>query len=455
VSARAAEPDALLSHAAHALERARAAGAQVADACLESSRAFTVSVLGGRVETLQQSGALGLGLRVVVGDAVGFCSGTDLSPAGIEELARRAVALARYATPDPANGAPTREEAGPESTAELELVDQAARELSVERKIELALALEAAALGTDPRIRRTDGASVSSSAGAFAIANSHGVARAWAGTSVSAWVNALAEDGARQQSGVYGMSKRHLADVADMESIGREAARRALSRLGARSVPAARVPVVMSPEIAASWIGEMYDAFRGEAVLKHASWLSEKLGQTIASPLVTLVDDGALVRGLGSSPYDAEGLATRRNVLIDAGRCAMFEYDHYHARRAGVPATANGVRGFASTPGTGCHNLFLAPGTWSPESIVAGIERGFYFDDQGSYGFNPVSGDYSYQAQGFWIERGEKVHAVEGVTVAGRSLEMLAAVAAVGNDLEWRTSVAAPTVLIAEMTVSG
>ncbi|HTR98091.1 MAG TPA: TldD/PmbA family protein [Candidatus Acidoferrales bacterium] len=455
MSARAAEPDALLSHAAHALERARAAGAQVADACLESSRAFTVSVLGGRVETLQQSGALGLGLRVVVGDAVGFCSGTDLSPAGIEELARRAVALARYATPDPANGAPTREEAGPESTAELELVDQAARELSVERKIELALALEAAALGTDPRIRRTDGASVSSSAGAFAIANSHGVARAWAGTSVSAWVNALAEDGARQQSGVYGMSKRHLADVADMESIGREAARRALSRLGARSVPAARVPVVMSPEIAASWIGEMYDAFRGEAVLKHASWLSEKLGQTIASPLVTLVDDGALVRGLGSSPYDAEGLATRRNVLIDAGRCAMFEYDHYHARRAGVPATANGVRGFASTPGTGCHNLFLAPGTWSPESIVAGIERGFYFDDQGSYGFNPVSGDYSYQAQGFWIERGEKVHAVEGVTVAGRSLEMLAAVAAVGNDLEWRTSVAAPTVLIAEMTVSG
>jgi PmbA protein len=453
MSARHAGPAELLAHAERALDAAKRAGAPLADACLESSRAFTVNVLGGRIETLRQSGALGLGLRVVVNDAVGFCSGTDLSPAGLDNLARRAVALARHSTPDEANGAPTPAEAGGEANGALDILDPAAIELPVERKIDMALELERVALAADPRIHRTDGAVVSSSGGAFVIANSHGLARTWEGSSVSAWVVALADDDQRQQTGVYGMSQRHLADLAPMEAIGREAARRALARIGGRAVPTCRVPVVMSPEIAASWIGEMYDAFTGESVLKQSSWLTGRLGEAIASPLFTLVDDGTLVRGLGSSPYDCEGLRTRRNVLVDAGRCAMLAYDFYNARRAKTAPTGNGVRGFASTPGTGYHNLFVAAGDKSPEAILRSVDRGFYLDDQGSFGFNTVTGDYSYQAQGFWIEKGEKVHPVEGITVAGRSLDMLQAVVAVGNDLEFRTSVASPTLLISEMTV--
>lgn len=451
-----APPARLLELAARALERAKAAGADDADACLESSRAFTASVLGGRVETLQQSGTLGLGVRVIVGGAVGFCSGTDLTPAGIDDLARRAVALAKHATPDECNGVPAPGEAGGDAAADLGLFDPAAPALSAERKIDLALALERAALESDPRIKRTDGATVSSSAGAFAIANSRGIARAWEGTTVSAWVVALADDGGgRQQTGVYGMTKRHLADVAPMEAIGREAARRALGRLGARRVPTARVPVVMSPEVGAAWIAEMYEAFTGEAVLKQSSWLTGKLGETIAAPLVTLVDDGTLVRGLGSSPYDAEGVRTRRNVLIGAGRCESFAYDLYHSRRTGAALTGNGIRGFASTPGIGFHNLFVEPGEASPEAIVKSLERGFWYEDSGSYGFNPVTGDYSYQAQGWWIENGEKAYPVDGVTVAGNSLDMLRSITAVGNDLEFRSSVACPTLLIGEMTVSG
>lgn len=451
-----APPARLLDLAGLALERAKAAGAGTADACLESSRAFTASVLGGRIEKLQQSGTLGLGVRVIVDGAVGFCSGTDLTPAGIDDLARRAVALARFTTPDEANGVPGPAEAGEDATADLGIFDPAALELSAERKIEMALELERAALGADPRITRTDGATVASSAGAFAIANSRGIARAWEGTAVSAWVVALADEGGgRQQTGVYGMTRRHLADVAPMAALGREAAARAIGRLGARRVPTARVPVVMAPEIAASWIAEMYEAFTGEAVLKRSSWLTDKLGETIASPLFTLVDDGALPRGIGSSPYDAEGVRTRRNVLVDAGRCAAFAYDHYHSRRTGRPLTGNGIRGFASTPGIGFHNLFVEPGEPSPEAILRSVDRGFWYDDSGSFGFNPVTGDYSYQAQGWWIENGEKVHPVEGVTVAGRSLDMLQSIAAVGNDLEFRTSVACPTLLIGEMTVSG
>lgn len=456
MSARHATPEALLSHAAAALERAKAAGAHVADACVESSRAFTVQVHGGRIETLKQSGTLGLGLRVILDGAVGFCSGTDLSPAGLDDLAKRAVALARFSTPDADNGSPTPAEAGTYAGADLQLFDAAALELPVERKIDLALELERIALGADPRVTRTDGALVSSSGGAFAIANSHGIARAWEGTSVSAWVVALADDrDGRQQTGVYGMTKRHLADMASMESIAREAARRAVSRVGARSVPAARVPVVMSPDIAASWIGEMYEAFTGEAVIKKSSWLTEKLGTAIASPLFSLVDDGAMVRGLGSSPYDGEGVATRRNLLVDRGTCASFAYDHYHARRAKVALTGNGIRGFGSTPGIGYHNLYVPAGETSPAAILKSVDRGFYFDDQGSFGFNPVTGDYSYQAQGFWIEKGEIAYPVDGVTVAGHSLDMLKHVAAVGSDLEFRTSTACPTLLISEMTVSG
>jgi len=228
-----------------------------------------------------------------------------------------------------------------------------------------------------------------------------------------------------------------------------------VDRIGARTVPTARVPVVMHPDIAGAWLSEMADAWSGESLIKQSSWLTGKLGEVVASPLVTMVDDGTLVRRLGSSPYDGEGLATRRNVLLDRGRLAMFVYDHYHARRAGQAPTANALRGWSSTPGIGFHNLYVEPGDASPEAILKDVDRGFYYDDQGSFGFNGVTGDYSFQAQGYWIEKGEKAYPVDGVTVAGNSLEMLRAIAAVGNDLEWRSSIACPTLLIAEMTVSG
>ena len=456
MSARHVSPVELERLCAAALERARAHGAQVADACAESSSAFTVRAHGGNVDSLKQSGTCGLGVRAIVGGAVGFASGTDLSPAGLDDLARRAVALARFATPDEANGAPDARETGAPVRAEMELFDPAALEWTPERKIEMALELERITLGADRRVTRTDGASVSSSGGSFAIANTHGVARSWEGTSVSAWVVALADDaGGRQQTGAEGMSVRRLSDLASAEALAKSAAQRAVNRVGSRPVPTARVPVVMHPDIAGAWLAEMADAWSGESVIKQSSWLTGKLGDTVASPLVTLVDDGTLAHRVGSSPYDGEGLATRRNVLLERGRLAMFVYDHYHARRAGVGSTANALRGWSSTPGIGFHNLYMEPGGTSPEAILRGVDRGFYYDDQGSYGFNAVTGDYSFQAQGYWIEKGEKVFPVDGVTVAGNSLDMLRAIAAVGNDLEWRSSIACPTLLIGEMTVSG
>jgi PmbA protein len=189
--------------------------------------------------------------------------------------------------------------------------------------------------------------------------------------------------------------------------------------------------------------------------MKRSSWLTDRLGSTIGSPLVTLIDDGRMPWGLGSSRWDGEGIGTRRNVLIDRGACAMFVYDLYHARRTGNGTTGNASRSYASAPHIGFHNLYVQAGDESPDDILRRVERGFYMDDQGSFGFNDVTGDYSFQAQGFWIENGEKAFPVEGVTVASNSLDMLANVAAVGNDLVFDGAVSAPTLLIAEMTVSG
>lgn len=445
----------LFDVAEDAIARAKRAGADHVEACLESSRSFTVKVQGGAIESLKQSATRGLGLRVFVNGAEGFVSSTDLAPASLDDLARQAVALARFSTPDEWNAVVTPAEAG-EPRMDLALYDPAVVELPAETKIARALELERLALAYDPRVKRTDSVGVSSRDGQFVIANSSGLARGYTTTSISAYVVALADDGdGKQQSGGYGRSHRWLADLPEMEAIAKEAARRAVARLGARPVPTAKVPVILHPDIAATWLAEMFDAWSGENVLKKSSWLSEKLGETIASPLVTIVDDGVQPRGFGSSPVDGDGVASRRNVLVDRGRCAMFVYDSYNARRAKTRSTGNAARGYASTPGIGYGNLSFAAGGESPEAILAKVDRGFFMDDQGSYGFNDVTGDYSFQAQGHWIEKGEKVHAVEGVTVASTSLDMLKNVVAVGNDLVFDGSVASPTLLIAEMTVSG
>ncbi len=447
---------ALEAVAAQAVERARAAGASHAEACVEHSRSFTVSVNGGQIETLKHSVTHGLGLRVIVDDRVGFVSTTDFRGETLDDLARRAAALARFSSPDPANAMPAPAEAGDGAGGDLALFDPAVPELPPERKIAMALDLERLALAHDPRIRRVETAAVSSHDGAAVLVNSHGLSRRWSDTAASLSVLPLADDrDGKQQTGYYSVVKRWLADLPTVEWAATEAARRAVARIGARPVPAARVPVLMHPDVGAAWLAEMHDAFSGESVIKQSSWLTDQLGQTIASPLVTLVDDGRLARGIGTEPWDGEGIATRRNVLIERGRCAMFLYDLYHARRAGTRSTGSATRSYASTPEIGCFNLYLEPGHESPEAILKRVERGFYMDDQGSYGFNPVTGDYSFQAQGFWIERGEKTIPVDGVTVASNSLEMLRNVVAVGNDLRLDHAVACPTLLISEMTVSG
>lgn len=441
--------------ARRAVELARRAGAAEAEAYVENMRALSVRVNAGTVESVKHSTLHGLGLRVIVDEKVGFVSTNDLREETVADLARHAVALGRQATADPANG--LLREAPPVPPAELLGIDDpAVAGLDAAWHIERALAMERMALGLDPRIQRTDGCSASSRRGDFVLVNSHGVERSGSGTSVSAYVVPLAADqGGKQRSGGYGTSKRRLADLDPPEAIAREAVKRAVEMIGARPVDAARVPVVMHPDIASAWLSEIFDAFSGEEVIKKESWLTDKLGERIASPLVTLVDDGTMPHGLGTESCDDEGVPCRRNVLVERGVCAMYAYDLYNAHRAGVDPTGNANRGYSSLPGIGYRNLYLEPGSSTLEEILKSVERGFYMTDQGAFGYNEVTGDYSYQAAGFWIEKGQVAFPVDGITVASNSLEMLKNVVMVGNDLRFDDTASSPTIKVAEMTVGG
>ena len=237
--------------------------------------------------------------------------------------------------------------------------------------------------------------------------------------------------------------------------MGRKAAERTLRRLGARQVKTAEVPVVFDPETAGEILGTLFAAISGYAVFRNATFLKDRLGQPVASPLVTLVDDGRRVRGLGSRPFDGEGQPTRRNQPIEKGVLRYWLCDAYSGRKIGARPTGTARRGVGGGPGVGASNLYFEPGEATPEAILASTARGLYVTDLIGSGVNVVTGDYSQGAVGHWIENGRLTHPVHEVTIAGNLREMLMDVDAVGNDLVFRGASASPTLRIRKMTVSG
>ena len=432
------------------------AGAGAADAFLESVNEFRADVHAGRLETLKQADRRGLGLRAIVDHRVAIVYTSDFREASLQDLARRAVVLARQSTADEFADLPPGPLAAAHAEGALALYDEPVVGLTAAQKIDMALALEKVALGYDQRITRTDGCTVQTTEASAHLASSRGGVLSYRGTGMGLFVNPLADDaGGRQQSGSYGSFGRSLAGVETPEQVGKEAGRRAVARIGARSVPTQKVPVILHPDIAAEWLGNFFNAFSGEGVFKNTSYLADKLGAVIASPLVTVVDDGTLPGGVASAPFDGDGLPTRRNVLVDQGVCKTFVYDAYWARKAKAQSTGNAVRGYTNVPFIGNRNLYIAKGASPPEEIRKGVDKGFYMVDQGAFGYNATTGAYSYQAAGFWIEGGEIAYPVQEITVASTTLDMLKNVVKVGDDLRFNGTVNAPTLLISEMTISG
>jgi PmbA protein len=255
-------------------------------------------------------------------------------------------------------------------------------------------------------------------------------------------------------------SARRLVDVESPEAVGREAARRTLRRLGARRVPTQQVPIVFAPEVARSLIGSIFDAASGDSIWRSASFLAGKLDHQIAAVTLNIIDDNTLVLpsgigGFGTSPFDGEGLPSRRTVVVENGVLRNYLLNTYTARKLGMKSTHNATRGLAGTPGIGCGNLYLEPGTLTPKEIIGAIPAGLYVTSLMGFGTNLVTGDYSRGATGLWIENGQLTHAVEEVTVAGNLSAMFLNVSAIGNDLVFRGAVASPTLRIDGMTIAG
>src|SRR5665213_2520464 len=412
------------------------------------------------VETLKESGSRGLGLRVFSGKRSATASTSDLTADGIRQLVEGAMALVKVTEEDPFTGLPDREEFG--TVAEdLHLYYDDVYSLDGKQRIEWARRAEAAALEADPRITNSDGGSFDAATGRMVLANSRGFVggyrTSYAG--VSAAPLAMDANGQMQRDGWWS-SARSFAHLDSPEDVGKEAARRTLRRLGARRVATQRVPIVFSAEVARSLVGSVFEAASGDAIWRSASLLAGKLGESIAAASINIVDDhtmllGSGAGGYGTSPFDGEGLPSRRTVVVENGVLQTYLLNTYTARKLGMKSTHNASRGLAGTPGVGCGNLYLEPGTLSPEEILAEIPAGLYVTGLMGFGVNTVTGDYSRGATGLWIENGELTHAVEEVTVAGNLGEMLKNVTAIGNDLVFRSSIASPTLRIDGMTVAG
>jgi PmbA protein len=439
--------------AEHLLRRVRAAGADAADILVAEGTDFSVTVRKGEIETLKDAGSKALGMRVFVGKRTATSYTSDFSRAALETLVADTVSMARATGEDPAAGLP--DEFVPPDPTDLGVFDPTPGALPTEQRIEQARRAEAASLTVSPEITNSQGGSYGSDESHVVLANTLGFVGEYRSSTVSLSVVPVAERDGQMERDYWYTSGRGLGDLIAHEEVGRIAAERTLRRLGARKVPTCEVPVVFDPETAAELLGHIFRAVSGYSVFRNATFLKDRVGETVASPLVTVIDEGRRPRGLGSRPFDGEGLPTRRNVPVERGVLRHYLCDSYAARRIGARPTGSARRGISGAPSVGAGNLYFEPGDPSPEDVVGEVDRGFYVTDLIGFGVDLVSGDFSQGAAGQWIEKGRFRHPVHEVTIAGNLKQMILDVDAVGSDLEFRGAVASPTVRVRRMTVSG
>lgn len=432
-----------------ALER----GATDAECTISEGQEFSANVRLGEVETLKEAGSRGAGLRVLIGKRMGSSYTSDLTAEGIQKMVESAVDLAGLTTEDPHAGLPEESELGSLSI-DLELFSDTVAGLPADKKIEAAMRAEAAALSFDPRITNSEGGSFDSNVGGRVFANSRGFLGMYQSTYCSLSAVPVAARNGQMERDYWFTVARDFNGLESPELVGRTAAERVLRRLGAVKVETQKVPVVFEPRTARTLLGNLFDAVQGTAIYRHASFLAGKIGEVVASEKFTLIDDGTIPGLFGSQPFDDEGVPSRRTPVIEKGILKNYLLNTYTARKLGMKTTGNASRGITGNAGIGHGNFFLEAGEKSPGEIIAGIKNGFYVTELIGSGVNTVTGDYSRGAVGLWIRDGELAFPVSEVTIAGTLQEMLASVE-IANDLEFRGSVSAPTLMIGEMTVAG
>jgi PmbA protein len=436
------------------LAKAKREGATEADIIIADGETFSVQVRLGAVDRLTKAREKHLGLRVFVGKRSASTSTSDFSANSLNQLVTETCILAKAVVEDPVSGLPAADQMAGERP-ELDLYDPT--RLNTEQQIELAKRVEAAAMSTDERVTNSEGGDFDSSSGRVVLGNSHGFLGEYQSSSFSVSVSPVATDpetGAMQRDSWYSI-QRKFSKLDSPEEVGLEAARRTVRKLGAKKVATQRVPVIFDSETAGSLMGNLCSAVSGYSLYKGASFLAGQLGKPLAPEYVTVSDDGRVVGGLGSRPFDGEGLPTRKTIVVERGVLKSYLLDTYSGRKLGLPSTGNASRSVGENPSVGPTNFYLAPGTKTAQDIIKTVKQGLYVTDLIGFGINMVTGDYSRGAAGFWIEGGELAYPVEEITIAGNLKEMFAGIEMIGSDLVFRGRIASPTVKITEMMVAG
>ncbi len=425
------------------LAEAHAQGATATEAAVSFSSALSVTVRLGEVETLEHHRQRGLGVTVYFGQSRGSASTADWRAEAIRATVQSACAIARHTAADPCAGL-----ADPERLAraipDLDLYHP--WPLTAEDAIVLARECEAAALSFDPRINNSEGGSVATQTGLAFYGNSHGFCAGYPTSRHSLSCSVIAQDEAGMQRNHWYTVARNRNDLETPVAVGRQAGQRAVRRLGSRRLSTRQVPVLFAPELARGLIGHCIAAIRGGALYRKASFLLDRLGTPVFPPLVTIRERPHLLQGLASAPFDSEGVATADRDIVNGGVLQSYVLDSYSARRLGMATTGNAG---------GTHNLIVEPGPLGHEALLRQMDTGLWVTELLGHGVNPVTGDYSRGAAGFWVENGAIQYPVHEITIAGNLNAMFQQIAAVGNDVDVRGGIRCGSLLIERMTVAG
>jgi PmbA protein len=426
------------------VRRAMAGGATAAECVVREGDEFSTLVRLGQVETLKESGSKSIGVRVFFGQRAASTYSSDFSRAGLDRMVKSALELAKITSEDPFGGIPEASQLG-SLPGDLDLYHEDVYSLPGPDRIDYARRAEKAALDFDKRIKNSEGGSFDAATGHKVLANSHGFVGEYRRSycSVAAVPIAQTEDGAMQRDYWYSVA-RTLKKLDAPEKVGKIAAERTLRRLGARKAKTAQVPIVFDPMVATSILEHIFEGVNGDSVYRGASFLAGKLGQKIAGDNVNIIDDGTIAGGFGTSPFDGENGMLRSYLL-----------NTYTAKKLGLKTTGNASRGLAGTPGIGPGNYFLQPGSKTAKQLISEVKEGLYVTEFLGQGVNLVTGDYSRGASGMWISGGELAYPVEEITVAGNLKELFFNISEIANDLEFRGSMAAPTIRVDGLTVGG
>lgn len=445
----------LIDLASKAAAMAKKAGADDAEVIVRDGSELTAKVRMGEPELVQEAGSRALGLRVFKDNRRAVTYTSDMRDEPLAAFVAETVELAELSEPDELNRLPDADELATD-VPDLDLWDEACLAMDAAEALRRCTAAEKAALDFDERVTNSEGATWSRNLGAAAFANTAGFAGGYRGSYASLYVEPICDDeDDKKRNGYWWTAGRFMDMLLAPEAVGEEAARRTVATLGSRKVETCEVPVVFDPEIARSIVGMVFSVANGSSFYRKQSYLVDREGTPIASDLVTIVDDPHIKRAPGSRPFDGDGLPTRKNVVVEKGVLTTVMCDVYSARKLDRKSTGSAGRGVGGNPGPTTSNLVMQPGAITREELLEQTPRGLYVTSMMGFGFNPVTGDFSRGAAGFWIEDGELTFPVSEVTISANFDDLLKGIDLVADDLEMRSSTVAPTFRVASMIVGG